>query len=56
MTGFFDCVMTVAAVEFQLSGVNFVAEWHRLFWLMPNVDDGGVNSGEQTRRQIASHR
>ena len=50
-----DRVVAITAVQFQLAGVDLVTERHWLLGLMPDIDDRGVDRGEQTGREITAH-
>ncbi len=49
----FHCVMAVTAIHFELPSMKLVAKWHRLFWLMADVDNFWTDGREQTRCQIS---
>ena len=55
MTGFLDCVVAVSTVHFQLTCVQLMAERDRLLRPVTDVDDRGMDRGEQTSRQISAH-
>lgn len=55
MTGDFNSVMTVPAVEPKVTRVQFVAERNRLSRLMSYVDNRGMDCGEQAGRQITAN-
>lgn len=50
MRGFFNRVVTIPAIQFQLTRVQFVTERNGLFRLMSDVHNRGMDRGEQTRR------
>ena len=53
MSGFFNRVVAVTTVQFQLAGVQFVTEGNRLLGLVAYVDNRRMDCRKQTGSQIA---
>ena len=54
VAGFFDCVMAVATVKLELTGMKLVTERDGLSWFVAHVDDFRVNCRKQASREEAS--
>ena len=52
---FFDRVMTITTIKFQLTRVQLVTERNRLFRLVANVNDRWMDRSEKTGRQVTSN-
>ena len=56
MSRFFNRVVAVPTIQFQLAGVQFVTERNRLLRLMADIDDVRMDRGKQTGCQITTDR
>ena len=55
VTGAFHCVVAVATIHLQLSGVQLVAEGNRLSWTVPKVDDFWMGCRKKAGREVTGN-